>query len=60
MVADGIKYIPVYTAPASKIDELKPVTPVKSGKITTYKVGPITYIPENIIPKEAKKEFVPV
>jgi len=36
---------------------LKPVTPVKSGNITIYKVGPITYIPENVIPKEALKEF---
>jgi len=29
---------------------LKPVTPTKEGKVNTFKVGPVTYIPVSIIP----------
>lgn len=60
ITVNGTKYIPVYTAPAHKLDELKPVAPTKSGRISTFKVGPITYIPADVIPKEAQKVFVPV
>ena len=56
---DGVKYIPVYTAPAHKIDKLKSIAPIKSGKITTIKVGSITYIPASVIPKAFRKIFVP-
>ena len=54
---DGVKYIPVYTAPAHKIDLLKSITPIKSGKINTIRVGSITYIPASVIPKAFKKIF---
>jgi hypothetical protein len=37
---------------------LKSVTPSKSGKINTFKVGIITYIPAQVIPKAFKKDFV--
>ena len=58
-MVDGVKYIPVYTAPAHKIDKLKSIAPTKSGKINTIKVGSITYIPASVIPKAFKKLFVP-
>ena len=56
---DGVKYIPVYTVPAHKIDKLKSIAPTKSGKIDTIKVGSITYIPASVIPKAFRKLFVP-
>lgn len=59
IVIDNVKYIPVYSAPANKIDLLKPVTPSKTGRINTIKVGPITYIPAKVIPDEVKKVFAP-
>lgn len=59
IVIDNVKYIPVYTAPANKIDLLKPINPSKSGRINTIKVGPITYIPAKVIPDEVKKVFNP-
>jgi hypothetical protein len=58
-VIDGVKYIPVYTVPAHKIDKLKSIAPTKSGKINTIIVGSITYIPASVIPKAFRKLFVP-
>jgi len=56
---DAVKYIPVYTVPAHKIEKLKSIAPTKSGKINTIIVGSITYIPASVIPKAFRKLFVP-
>jgi len=36
---------------------LKSITPTKSGKINTIRVGKITYIPASVIPKSFRKVF---
>ena len=59
IVINNVKYIPVYSAPAHKADQLKAISPTKSGKINTIKVGSITYIPASVIPKAFQKVFVP-
>jgi hypothetical protein len=35
---DGVKYIPVYTAPKENIDYLESVSPAVSGKVETLKI----------------------
>ena len=59
IVVEGVTYIPVHTAPESA-NKSSAIVPKKIGHIDTFKVGKITYIPLNIIPKVYRQGFKPV
>jgi hypothetical protein len=59
IVVEGVTYIPVHTAPES-VNKSSAIVPKKTGHIDTFKVGKITYIPLNVIPKVHRKIFKPV
>ena len=50
IVLEGITYIPVHAASESD-NKSSAINPKKTGHIDTFKVGKITYIPLNVIPK---------
>ena len=50
VIIGGIKYLPVYKAPASKLDSLLPITAKNSEHVDTFKIKNITYIPVTVIP----------
>jgi hypothetical protein len=56
IVVEGATYIPVQTAPESA-NKSSAIVPNKTGHIDTFKVGKITYIPLNIIPKVHRQAF---
>jgi len=59
IVVEGVTYIPVHTAPES-VNKSSAIVPKKTGHIDTFKVGKITYIPLNVIPKVHRQVFKPV
>jgi hypothetical protein len=50
IVVEGVTYIPVHAAPESA-HKGSAIVPKTSGHIETFKIGKITYIPLNVIPK---------
>ena len=55
---DGKTYIPVYSAP-SNASKLIPVKTTISGPVNTFKLGNVTYIPKEAVPKEVLPVFKP-
>lgn len=49
---NGVKYIPVYTAPKKNSEYLEKVEPVSDKNVNVIKISNIHYIPEDVIPKE--------
>ena len=58
LVVDGVTYVPV-KIPAPTRNITRTITPTKQGKIDTFKIGEITYIPIKVIPKDDRKIFNP-
>lgn len=59
IVVNGITYIPVHTAP-NNANKKSAIVPKTKGHIDTFKIGEITYIPLNVIPKVHRTVFKPV
>jgi hypothetical protein len=59
LVVNGITYIPVHTAP-NNVNKISAIVPKTKGHIDTFKIGKITYIPLNVIPKVHRTVFKPV
>lgn len=52
VVIEGKTYIPVKTATEKEISSNIPIKSNKEGPINTFKVGNVTYIPLNVVPKK--------
>lgn len=52
VVIEGKTYIPVKKATEKQISSSTPINPKKEGPIDTFKVGNVTYIPLNVVPKK--------
>ncbi len=58
IVVNGNTYIPVHSTP-KYIDKKSVIVPKSKGKIDTFEIGKITYIPLNEIPKAQRAVFKP-
>ena len=57
IVVDGVKYVPVKSAPESVVIK-KPIAIKSKGKVNTFKIGEYTYVPLKVIPKTYKPIFL--